>query len=179
VRAHPGRSTLTIAALSAAALWLAGGAATAQLPLENELRAAAASALTAWIKNTRDAAVARGVAEIPPAVREALEGYVADDILDRARWRLGDGSFSGEQAVLHFGATPAVTLDYVILFATSEDALDDPSLWAHELVHVGQYRDWGVAGFAQRYLDDYEAVERDAAEFRWQWLKATGRVPAP
>jgi Domain of unknown function (DUF4157) len=135
--------------------------------------------LTAWIKNRRDAAVARGVAEIPPDIREALAGYVADDVLDRVRWRVGDSSLAGEQAVFHFGATPAVTLDYVILFKSSENAREDPSLWAHELVHVAQYREWGVAGFAQRYLEDYEAVEHDAAEFRWQWMKTTGRVPAP
>jgi hypothetical protein len=42
-----------------------------------------------------------------------------------------------------------------------------------------QYRDWGVDGFAARYLADYEAVEHDAAEFRWQWMRATGRVPTP
>jgi len=64
------------------------------------------------------------------------------------------------------------------VFATREAALT-PALWAHEIVHVEQYRDWGVAGFVARYLDDYEAVEHDAAEFRWQWMKATGRVPAP
>lgn len=179
MRAESGRSPVALAALGAAALLLAAGPIGAQLPFEDELRAAAASVLTAWIESTRDAAVARGVREIPSDIRKLLEGYVADDVLDRVRWRVGDSGLSGERAIFHLGATPAVTLDYVILFATSETALDDPSLWAHELVHVRQYRDWTVAGFVQRFLDDYEAVERDAAEFRWQWMKQTGRVPAP
>jgi hypothetical protein len=179
MRAKTCMDALTIAVLGAAPLVLAAGHAGAQLPFENELRVAGASALTAWIKGTRDAAIARGVEEIPPDIREALAGYIDDDILDRVRWRVDDGSLSIEQAVFHFGETPAVTLDDVVLFATRKTALEDPTIWAHELVHVGQYRAWGIAGFAERYLDDYEAVERDAQEFRWQWMKTTGRVPAP
>ncbi len=35
------------------------------------------------------------------------------------------------------------------------DRLDDQALLAHELVHVQQWREWGVAPFLVRYLLDY------------------------
>ncbi|HEY7672527.1 MAG TPA: DUF4157 domain-containing protein [Gammaproteobacteria bacterium] len=137
-----------------------------------------APALSQWIVSERDAAVARGVEPIPPDVRKVLTGYVAEGILEVARWRVDDTASSGYPAFFRMGAAPAVTLDYVVVFDSAEHAAD-PTLWAHELYHVRQYRDWGLAGFAERYLADYEAVEHDAAEFRWQWMKATGRVPPP
>jgi hypothetical protein len=137
-----------------------------------------APALSQWILSERNAALERGVAPIPPDVRETLAGFVAGEILGAVRWRVDDAPLSGYPALFSMGATPAVTLDYVVIFATA-DAARDPTLWAHEIYHVGQYRDWGIDGFAERYLADYEAVEHDAAEFRWQWMKATGRLPAP
>jgi hypothetical protein len=41
-----------------------------------------------------------------------------------------------------------------------------------------QFAEWGVTGFATRYLRDYEAVEFEAEEFRWQFMKQAGLVPA-
>jgi hypothetical protein len=40
-----------------------------------------------------------------------------------------------------------------------------------------QFEEWGVDGFAVRYLTDYEAVESEAAEFRWQFMKKAGLIP--
>jgi Domain of unknown function (DUF4157) len=139
-----------------------------------------APVLADWITRSRDAAVQQGVAEIPPNIRAMLAGYVPDAILDRVRWRTGgaDG-MSIQQNVFAFGEAPAVTLDYVIVFAEEKAALEDPKLWAHELRHVMQFNDWGVAGFATRYLRDYEAVEGEAAEYRWQFMKLKGLIPPP
>jgi hypothetical protein len=137
-----------------------------------------APAFRQWIVIERDAALGRGVEPVPSDVREVLAGFVAEEILDVARFRVDDAELSMYPAFFRLGGTPAVTLDYVVIFDSAEHA-GDPSLWAHELYHVGQYRDWGIDGFAERYLADYEAVEHDAAEFRWQWMKATGRVPPP
>ncbi|HSG65666.1 MAG TPA: DUF4157 domain-containing protein, partial [Gammaproteobacteria bacterium] len=80
------------------------------------------------------------------------------------------------QSLFQLGAVRAVTLDNVILFAGADEA-SDATLWAHELYHVMQYRDWGIEGFAARYLADHRTVEHEAREFRWRWMKATGRVP--
>ena len=136
--------------------------------------------LADWIARSRDAAIRQGVAEIPPDIRAMLEGYVPDATLDRVRWRVGGaGEMSIQQNVFAFGDAPAVTLDHVIVFSEEKAALEDPKLWAHELRHVMQFADWGVAGFAARYLRDYEAVEGEAAEYRWQFMKLKGLVPPP
>ena len=137
-----------------------------------------APTLAELIITEREAALERGVEPIPPDVRAALTGFVAEEVLDKVRWRVDADAASFYPAFFTIGATPAVTLDYVVIFAAVEHARD-PSLWAHEIHHVGQYRAWGIDGFADRYLADYQAVEHEANEFHWQWTKATGRIPAP
>jgi hypothetical protein len=133
--------------------------------------------LADWILDSRDAAIAHGVEPVPRAVRAALGGYVPEETLERARWRVGgSGEMSLQQQLFRFEYSPAVTLDYVVVFQNREDA-EDPKLWVHELKHVMQYAEWGVSGFAARYLTDYEAVEHDAAEYRWEWMKRAGLVP--
>jgi hypothetical protein len=83
------------------------------------------------------------------------------------------------QNEIRFGHVPAITLDDVVVFQERRTALEDPKLWAHELKHVMQFAEWGVGGFASRYLSDYQAVEDEAAEFRWQFMKARGLTPEP
>jgi hypothetical protein len=126
----------------------------------------------------RDAARAEGVEPIPAAIRSALTGYVPEQTLGRVRWRVGGSELSLPQNVIRFGHADAMTLDDVIVFAERRAALEDPKLWAHELKHVMQFAEWGVGGFATRYLQDYEAVEFEAEEFRWQFMKQAGLVPA-
>ena len=71
----------------------------------------------------------------------------------------------------------AVTLDYVVVFQEQREALEDPKLWAHELKHVMQFAEWGIGGFATRYLTDHDAIEADAWEYRWQFMKHAGLIP--
>jgi hypothetical protein len=147
--------------------------------LDPRVASTLAPLLADWILDSRDAAIAQGVDEIPDAIRDALAGYVPDRVLERVRWRQGGGGeLSLQEHLFRFGYSPAVTLDYVVVFESKDAALRDPTLWAHELKHVMQFADWGIAGFAARYLQDYEAVEGEAAEYRWQWMKLTGRIPA-
>ncbi len=136
-----------------------------------------APVLASWIAYERDAAKARGVEPIPASIRAALEGYVPEPILDRVRWSEGASELSLPQNTIRFGHVPAVTLDDVVVFQDRRAALEDPKLWAHELKHVMQFAEWGVGGFATRYLTDYEAVESEAAEFRWQFMKQAGLIP--
>ncbi|MGV8861715.1 MAG: eCIS core domain-containing protein, partial [Pseudomonas sp.] len=56
----------------------------------------------------------------------------------------------------------AVTLIDIILFRDAQTAEQSIALWAHELKHVQQYQEWGVDGFAQRYTQDFNAVEAPA-----------------
>ncbi len=144
--------------------------------LDAEARATLTSALVVSVQTFRDDAIARGVEPMPSEFREAFDGYLPDDVLVNVRWRLEPDSVLIGQNVFQPGMR-ALTLDNVILFASAEEAAD-LTLWAHELYHVLQYWEWGIEGFVERYLADRAAVEREAWEFRWQWMKATGRVPA-
>jgi hypothetical protein len=136
--------------------------------------------LADWIARSRDAALQQGVAEIPEAIRGSLAGYVPDETLRRVRWRTGGaGEMSLQQNVFAFGDVPAVTLDFVVVFADEKAALEDPKLWAHELKHVMQFSEWGIGGFATRYLRDYEGVEKEAADYRWEFMKLRGLTPPP
>lgn len=158
----------------------AGGQAPAERPSTSSgslMMQTMASLLAGWIAYERDAAIAQGVEPIPEPIRVALAGYVPEPILDGVRWREGAGELSLPQNVIRFGHVPATTLDNVVVFAERRAALEDPKLWAHELKHVMQFAEWGVDGFAARYVSDYEAVEREAAEFRWEFMKRAGLIP--
>ena len=126
------------------------------------------------------AALEQGVAKIPSSIEASLAGYVPDATLRRVRWRAGGmWNLSLPQSAFAFRDAQAVTLDYVIVFADEDEALHDPKLWAHELKHVMQFEEWGVAGFATRYVSDNVAVESEATEYRWQFMKLRGLVPPP
>jgi hypothetical protein len=133
--------------------------------------------LASWIASSRDAVLAEGAEPIPPPIRAALAGYVPEAILDRVRWRVGASEMSLPQTIIRFGDAYAVTLDYVVVFQEQREALEDPKLWAHELKHVMQFAEWGVDGFATRYLTDHDAIEADAWEYRWQFMKHAGLIP--
>jgi len=175
VRADSMPSSDALALLSA---WLAEGRASVEerfAALEPAMRAAAIPAVAAMIAASRDDAVRHGVEPIPAAIRREIVDYVPADVLDAVRWCAGcGGELSLQKGTFRLGLAPAITLDHVIVFAERETALRDPSLWIHELRHVMQFRDWGVDGFAARYVEDYAAVEREAAEYRWAWVERTG-----
>ena len=173
-----------LALFAALALLVSAAAAdpvdgTQPAPPSNSFMTALAPLLARWIESSRDAALAQGVEKIPKSIRASLEGYVPDATLDRARWRTGGGDLSLQQSAFLFKDAQAVTLDYVIVFANEDDARNDPKLWAHELRHVMQFGEWGIEGFATRYLADSTAVEDVASEYRWQFMKLRGLVPAP
>jgi hypothetical protein len=133
-------------------------------------------ALAAWITQSRDAAVARGVAEIPVEIRAAFDEFIRPDVLERVRWRIDGETGVLGRMLFQAGAIRGVTLDNVILFSNAEEAANF-KLWAHELYHAMQYTEWGIEGFAERFVADHRAIEHDAREFRWSWMKATGRIP--
>ena len=143
--------------------------------IDSEARAALVPTLSAWLEAFRDDAIERGVEPIPPELGEAFAGHLPPEVLESVRWRIEPESVLIGRNVLQAGVR-AVTLDNVVLFASAEEAAN-AKLWAHELYHVLQYRQWGIAEFVERFLADRNAVEHDAREFRWQWMKATGRVP--
>lgn len=156
----------TVARLSAAMMALdAMGETAAEETKTRALDAAvdiAAPLLQQWIVASRDEAVAEGVEPIPDAVRETLSGFFSASLLKGVRYRVGWGSSRTLQGhVFRFHGTKAITLGNIIVFRDAEVAAD-PLIWAHELAHVQQYKEWGLKAFSERYIRDFQGVEGDA-----------------
>jgi len=123
----------------------------------------AAPALALWLIQARAEAANEGIQPIPAHIREQLLHWYDPGVLDSARYKISDnGQFSAATAMLQNPDVGAVTLIDIILFRDAQAAEQDIALWAHELKHVQQYQEWGVAGFAQRYTQDFNAVEAPA-----------------
>lgn len=121
-----------------------------------------APALEQWLQASRNSARV-GASPIPSRVRQFFAGRVRADVLDRARFKVGDSGYfnAAGNTLRHNGNVRAVTLVDVIVFRNARD-VDDMALWAHELFHVQQFLDWGVRDFSIRYVRDADAVERPA-----------------
>jgi hypothetical protein len=132
-----------------------------QLP--DDIYQIAAPALALWLTQARAEAAIAGTQPIPPHIREQLLRWYDPGVLDAARYKVSDnGQFTAATAMLQNPDVGAVTLIDIILFRDAETAEQNIALWAHELKHVQQYQDWGVEGFAQRYSQDFNAVEAPA-----------------
>jgi Domain of unknown function (DUF4157) len=132
--------------------------------------------LEQWILASHNTAI-NGAMPIPPQIRQALTGYASEDSMNRVRYKIGDNGFLNLAHMLEQGGfASAVTLIDVIIFRGPSEA-SDPSIWAHELTHVDQYRDWGVHSFAIQYARDYNSVEAPAyakGNGYWAWAQNQG-----
>jgi hypothetical protein len=132
-------------------------------PLSDDIHQIAAPALAMWLTQARADAASAGIQPIPPHIRERLLRWYNPSVLDTARYKVSDnGQFNAATAMLQNPDVGAVTLIDIILFRDAQTAEQDIALWAHELKHVQQYQEWGVEGFAQRYTQDFNAVEAPA-----------------
>jgi hypothetical protein len=144
-------------------------------PLPDDIYQIASPALALWLTQARAEAAVAGTQPIPPNIREQLLRWYDPGVLDTARYKVSnDGQFSAATAILQNPDVGAVTLIDIILFRDAQTAEENVALWAHELKHVQQYQEWGVEGFAQRYTQDFNAVEAPAyavqAEVR-RWVR--------
>lgn len=131
-------------------------------PAQQRVGEVAATSLEGWILRSRASALNQGTAPIPPAIRQMLLPYYPTDVLDNVRYRVGDADdMAAARTMLQNPDIKAVTLVDVIVFR-NEALAQDAALWAHELFHVQQYRQWGSLEFARRYTRDYDAVESPA-----------------
>ncbi|TWE02450.1 uncharacterized protein DUF4157 [Pseudomonas sp. AG1028] len=132
-------------------------------PMQERAGTITANALEGWILRSRESAVRQGTLPIPPLIREQLLPFYSAELLDAVRYKVGDlDELSAARNVMQNPDIRAVTLVDIIVFRNAEMAEHDAALWAHELLHVQQYREWGSAGFAARYSRDYNAVEAPA-----------------
>ncbi|MGH8351973.1 MAG: DUF4157 domain-containing protein [Pseudomonas sp.] len=142
-------------------------------PLFENVNQMAATGLQGWIVQSRNAAATGDIRTIPLNIRAQLEPYYDIQVLDTARYKVGDdGELNAANTMLQNPDVNAVTLMDIIVFRNADDALNNVALWAHELKHVQQYLQWGVSEFATRYTRDYNAVETPAYEIQSQVAKA-------
>ncbi|MGH8541616.1 MAG: eCIS core domain-containing protein [Stenotrophobium sp.] len=141
-------------------------------PLQDAAEQVAGAALKNLILASRNDAIREGVQPMPPAIRKDLLGFYPAELLDHVRYRVGGGNdLSLQSNALRYGDAAAVTLDDVVVFANQADAQGNSVLWAHEMKHVQQVSEWGLAGFAERYARDYKAVEGPAYAAQDQFAK--------
>ncbi|MHC8344612.1 eCIS core domain-containing protein [Pseudomonas sp. RT6P73] len=132
-------------------------------PLPDDIYQIAAPALALWLNQARAEAANAGIQPIPSHIREQLLRWYDPSVLDTARYKVSDNSqFNAATAMLQNPDVGAVTLIDIILFRDAQTAEQNIALWAHELKHVQQFQEWGVEGFAQRYTQDFNAVEAPA-----------------
>ncbi|MCP1444816.1 hypothetical protein J3D54_003948 [Pseudomonas sp. GGS8] len=122
----------------------------------------AAPALALWLTQARAEAASADIQPIPLHIREQLLRWYAPSVLDAAHYKVDNGQFNAATTMLQNPDVGAVTLIDIILFRDAQAAEQDIVLWAHELKHVQQFQEWGVEGFAQRYTQDFNAVEAPA-----------------
>ncbi len=132
--------------------------------------------LEQWLIDTRSRAQARAL-PIPAEIRRKLERFVDAKALDAARYQIDDGSVLDLATLNQFYGdavgrrVAAVTLVDVIIFRDAQVAAD-VTVWAHELFHVKQYREWGVHEFARRYTRNYREVEEPAYAFEAAYVRS-------
>lgn len=165
--------------LLAATPWLPAIAQTPPpAPWLQTLRTLAISQLDAELRYARDSHAADGQ-PLPAEVQTFMHGLVPDELLVQARYTVSADAPTlpallnrGNRELL--GQDHAVSVPDLIIFSREPTftKASDARWWAHELAHLLQYRRWGgTAGFAQRYVDDYQAVERDAEALGQQALR--------
>jgi hypothetical protein len=111
---------------------------------------------------------------IPPNIRRALSPFYDDKLMETVRYKVGDTSATGLAGfAIRNGNAAAVTLIDTVVFKEERFA-NDVELWAHEMHHVEQYKEWGLGGFATRYAFNWgqveSAAEQHASDFM-TWYK--------
>ncbi len=133
----------------------------------------AAARLEAWLLQSRQAALRAGTEPIPLMIRAQLAPFYDDALLDEVRYRVGiTDEMDAATVMLQNPDVQAVTLGDVVVFRNADATAEDAVLWAHELWHVQQYREWGTDGFAQRYTRNFQSVEGPAYEMGERVRKA-------
>lgn len=124
---------------------------------------AAARALQSAILYSRASARRTGTKPVPATIRTQLAPYFTHELIANVRWAYPNeipdlGSAIAAWYGRHGGA---ITLRDTIVFSTPY-AASSRYLWAHELTHVMQFEELGVADFTRIYTVDPQVLEQQA-----------------
>jgi hypothetical protein len=119
-------------------------------------------ALALAIRLGRAEALRSGVKPVPPELKRAFKKHYPERVLKEARWTVAaPDSRLGRVPARWPVQEGAVTLGDVIVFKTRSGSRNR-RLFAHELVHVEQYRKLGIGAFARLYAANPEPIEEEA-----------------
>jgi hypothetical protein len=108
-----------------------------------------------------------GCQPMPISIRETLARFYPPELMNGVCYALYDPRRVGLNSILmaDFNTVSAVTLEDVIVFrnAQGDYSASDPILWAHELMHVIQYRRLGLETFAHLYSFRFQDIENEAS----------------
>lgn len=108
-----------------------------------------------------------GCQPMPTSIREVLAKFYPPELMSGVCYALYDPRRVGLNSMLmaDFNKVSAVTLEDVIVFrnARGDYSASDPTLWAHELMHVVQYRRLGLETFAHLYTYRFQDIEGEAS----------------
>ena len=120
------------------------------------------AALALAIRLGRAEAVRSDVKPVPPELKRAFKKHYPDEVLDETRWTVANADSRLGRVLARWPVQEgAVTLGDIIVFKT-RSAAKNRRLFAHELVHVDQFRQLGIHGFARRYAENPDPIEREA-----------------
>ncbi len=102
------------------------------------------------IADGRNSALKKGVYPIPEEIKAELSMYFGKRLLNSVRYAVGSSIFNGAtQGIALKSGASAITLMNIIVFKRAEGkGSKDPALWAHEMFHVRQYKNYGLSKFA-------------------------------
>lgn len=106
---------------------------------------------------------------LPKDVKERLAGLYSKEVLDQARYVIGDIEFTLPNGIgkahKFMGREIGVVVGNVIVFSTDPKGFwDNPFWWGHEIKHVEQYSKWGIEEFALRYVKNYTGNVENPAD---------------
>jgi hypothetical protein len=93
-------------------------------------------------------------------VRNGLRSYFSASALRRAKYTVGVVDITLPNFINRgskfLGSEHAVVVDDIIVFSSNPPSFaENPAWWGHEMTHVSQYEQWGVDGFAWRYMQSF------------------------
>jgi hypothetical protein len=123
-----------------------------------------------WIMFLRNTARV-DASPVPAAIKEALAGWFDNGLLEDIRFKVGDESFFYSSSFI--ADTSAVTVVDVIVFKSAA-AASTPALWAHQLVHAKQFREWGASTYLNRFFQNRDEVEAPAKAIERDYVQLQG-----
>lgn len=122
-------------------------------------------ALATAIRNAKEQAKL-GCRPMPADIQETLSRFYPRALMSGVCYNTFDPQRVALDNLLlrDFTNVGAVTLEDVVVFRnrTGPTSPDDKITWAHELMHVVQYRRLGLEGFANLYTYQFDALESEA-----------------